>query len=86
METNIIKIGNSQGVIIPKKMLDHWGSFNKVQIEIDNDRLVIVPIQDNSPRKEWEKQFSKAMKVKKGADLADLLNIENEFDKNDWTW
>jgi antitoxin MazE len=88
METSIIKIGNSQGVIIPKKMLTRWGVFNKVQIELKHNGLFIVPIQNDNPRKGWEAQFAKAIKLnpEKEADLLDWSNVENKFDKGEWVW
>jgi len=52
METTIIKIGNSQGVIIPKRMLDRLGPGKKMEIQVKYGGLFLAPIQD-TPRKGW---------------------------------
>jgi len=49
METTIIKIGNSQGVIIPKRMLDRLGPGKKMEIQVKYGGLFLAPIQD-TPR------------------------------------
>ena len=35
MKTKLIKIGNSQGIIIPKTIIDQCGIRNQVAIEVE---------------------------------------------------
>jgi len=84
METTIIKIGNSQGLIIPKQMLNRLGAKKKVDIQIKDGGLFIVPINDN-PRKDWGEAFATAIKVHE-PESDYFEGTENEFDKEEWTW
>jgi antitoxin MazE len=51
MKTNIINIGNSQGVILPAAILRRLGLHTKssVEIELSEDGIFIKP----SPRQGW---------------------------------
>jgi len=42
METTIVKIGNSRGLIIPKKLLSTFGEANQVEIQEKDGGLVIT--------------------------------------------
>ena len=57
MKSKIIKIGNSQGIRIPKMLIEQTGLMGEVEIEVDNNRLVIGPVV--RPRAEWEEAFKK---------------------------
>ena len=84
METSIIKIGNSQGIIIPKQIISKIGAKKRVNLQLQKEGLLIVPI-DDSPRKGWGKAFSKA--IKNTTDAENLFDgIDNDFDKEEWTW
>lgn len=54
METKIVAIGNSQGVRLPKHMLDacHLSLNQAIKIDVDGGRLVISPAK--KPREGWE--------------------------------
>jgi antitoxin component of MazEF toxin-antitoxin module len=84
METNIIKIGNSRGLIIPKRLLSHLNS-EKVLIE-KNDQGYLVIKPTPSPREGWEDVMIKAIN---DGDIpeSDLFEeMSNDFDKEEWTW
>ena len=84
METTIVKIGNSQGLIIPKRLLNTFGECKAVDISAKDGGLVITPMVENKARNNWEKQFAEA--IAKGF-IPDekAIDIENEFDKKEWT-
>lgn len=84
METSIIRIGNSQGLIIPKRMLSQMGARRKVEIQVKDGGLFIAPVHDN-PRKGWGEAFARA--ARKNEPEGDCFEgIENEFDREEWTW
>lgn len=84
MTTNIVKIGNSQGLIIPKKLLNILGDSKEVEIQVTDGGLLIIPVS-NIARANWEKQFQEA--IQNGhAPESYSDTIENEFDKEEWTW
>jgi antitoxin MazE len=53
MRTAIRKIGNSQGVLIPKAMLAETSFDVDVDISVENGAIVLRPIQDRPPRAGW---------------------------------
>ena len=82
MKTNIINIGNSQGIILPSVLLRQLNlSFKStVQIEIDNGVILIKP----EPRQGWA-EAAKKMHEAKDDELL-LGDFPNEFDREEWTW
>ena len=83
MEATIIKIGNSKGLIIPQKMLKELGAGNKVRIETIEGGIFISPIDET--RKGWAESFKNATSEPESS--KDLFEeIENGFDKEEWTW
>jgi len=48
METSIVKIGNSQGVRIPKTLLNQINLKGRVKLEIKKNTLVISPSHEAS--------------------------------------
>jgi len=50
METRIVKIGNSQGIRIPKVLLNQTNLKGKVKLEVRKNSLVISPSDDLSGR------------------------------------
>ncbi len=53
MRTAIRKIGNSQGVLIPKLMLTETGLDADVDISVENGAIVLRPVRDRQPRGGW---------------------------------
>ncbi len=75
--TQIIKIGNSNGVRIPKEFLYSFSSKNVV-IEQVNDSLLITPIQSKiTPRNKWNAIMSK-MKIELDEDFSDFDITHND--------
>lgn len=83
MEATIIKIGNSRGLIIPKKMLQDLGAENKVNIEFRDGGLFISAVDQT--RKGWEEAFKTAVHDQE-PEKNEFEGIENEFDNDEWTW
>jgi antitoxin MazE len=85
MQTTIVKIGNSQGLIIPKRLLTSLGDVKKFDMQLKDGGLLLVPSIEESPRQDWEKQF--AMAIHNGHKPEnDIEYLDNEFDNADWTW
>ena len=84
MRARVVKIGNSQGIRIPKTLLDQTGILDDVELEVKQNQIVIRPI--SNPRKDWEKAF-KAM-ADRGDDV--LINghenLSHSWDDEEWQW
>jgi antitoxin MazE len=84
MRAHIVKIGNSQGIRIPKPFLDQTGIKDDVYLEVDKSSIIIRPI--SNPRSGWDDAF-KAM-AQSGDDV--LINgsdsISHSRDDEEWQW
>jgi antitoxin MazE len=82
MKSNIINIGNSQGIIIPATLLRKLNlSFkSSVQLEVENGSIVIKP----APRQGWAEAALEMHAV--GDDKPLLEDSMTDFDKEEWTW
>lgn len=79
MKTTIRKMGNSQGVLIPKPFLTQIGmEMGDVDIDIENETIVIRKLA-KQPREGWA-EFSKAIAVA-GDDKLVMPDFANEEDK-----
>lgn len=56
MKTHIIRIGNSQGIRIPKPLLKQCHFEGELEIESSPHKLVILSRQ--GPRKGWKEAFT----------------------------
>ena len=81
MKTHLIKIGNSQGIRIPKLLLEQAHLHDQVEVEAHNDRLVIRAL---SPREGWEDQF--ATMAQCGDDKLLAPESATKWDAEEWEW
>ena len=83
--TTLIRIGNSQGVRIPKAIIEQAQLEEKELVfKISDDGLLIQPLQ--KPRKGWKKEFDKILKTKE-ADQIDQEWLDAPLtDNEDWDW
>ena len=77
MIVDIIKIGNSKGVRIPKSILELCGLMGRVKMHTQGNKLIIEPIRN---RENWEALY------KKNAKKEELEFISNKWDDNEWQW
>ena len=84
LRTRIIKIGNSQGIRIPKILLDQLGLDEEVELAVQEDQLVIRPIRH--PRYGWDEQFR--MMAEHGDDrlLDEAVVSLTQWDADEWEW
>mgnify|MGYP003989642501 CR=1 FL=1 len=84
MRARIVKIGNSQGIRIPKPLLDQSGITTDVELEIEKHQITIRPVQ--SVRPGWDEAF-KLMAQNSDDELTDDADIiEHEWDEDEWKW
>lgn len=55
MRTRIVRIGNSQGIRIPKALLEESGLSGEVDISVRDGTLVISPL--GGARQGWDEAF-----------------------------
>ena len=85
VKTNIIKIGNSQGIRIPKPLLEQVGLSGKVELEVQADTLLVRPVR-KSARQGWEEQFER-MAAQGDDQLLDGEQLNaSSWDEDEWQW
>ncbi|MEO1590150.1 MAG: AbrB/MazE/SpoVT family DNA-binding domain-containing protein [Cyanobacteria bacterium J06632_22] len=80
--TRIVKIGNSQGVRIPKLVLEQLGLTGEVELVVNDGQLVIRNVQ--LPRAGWASQFQ-AMAANGDDALLDADTM-TDWDAGEWRW
>jgi len=84
MKTHIVRIGNSQGVRIPKPLLEETGLQGEVEITAEDGALVIRPVK--KPRAGWDAAFEEM--ARRGDDAlldGDTPNLSS-WDEDEWEW
>jgi antitoxin MazE len=82
IRTQIIKIGNSRGIRIPKPLIDQAKLGNEVEIAVQRGQLVIRSV--SRPRSGWDEQF-RLMAEHEDDQLLDKP-VSTKWDRNDWVW
>ncbi len=82
IRTRIVKIGNSQGVRIPKLFLKQSGIHAEVEIEVHGNYLTIRTA--SHLRAGWDEAFA-AMSKQHDDVLLDEVN-PTDWDQAEWEW
>lgn len=85
VKTNIVKIGNSHGIRIPKLLLEQIGLMGQVEVEAQSHQLIVRPIV-KTMREGWAEKFQEM--AARGHDT--LLDEEtltaSQWDEEEWQW
>jgi antitoxin MazE len=85
IRTRIVKIGNSQGIRLPKPLLEQSGIQAEVEIEVQDDRLIIRAASQS--RLGWEDAFASMAEQQDDALLdAESFGNATEWDQTEWEW
>lgn len=84
MKANIVRIGNSRGIRLPKPVLNQCGLDDEVEIEVEGNRLVIRPVR--RPRSGWSRAFAEMAQRKDDALLDRDTALATAWDKAEWRW
>jgi antitoxin MazE len=79
MRTNLIRIGNSRGIRIPKPLIEQAGLAETVSLTAEKGRLVIRA--ERKLRHGWEDAFAAGEK-----EPPILDPVSNRFDREEWSW
>jgi antitoxin MazE len=84
MKARIVKIGNSQGVRIPKLLLERSNLAEEVILEAQDSQIIIRSAKQ--PRQDWESAF-RAMAERGDDKLVDQeLLAQTRWDEDEWQW
>ena len=84
MKAQVIKIGNSRGIRIPKPLLEQSGITDKIELEAKKNRIVIRPVLNL--REGWNNAFKMMAKNCEDNLIFDTENISHLWDEEEWEW
>lgn len=58
MLVNIIRIGNSKGIRLPRKILDQCHIDDQIDLKVKEDTIILTPVR-KKPREDWEEMAEK---------------------------
>ena len=82
MLLSIIPIGNSKGIQIPKAILDQCNIRDQIELEVENGRIILEPVQEN-PRQGWDDAFRE---MAANSDDSLLISESVDIEMDDWEW
>ena len=84
VKTRIVKIGNSQGIRIPKIFLEQSALGEEVELALEAEQIVIRSAR--GVRRGWEAAFQ-AMNARGDDDLLDgETPLPTAWDEEEWEW
>ena len=84
MRANIIRIGNSQGIRIPKILLEQSHLGTEVDLEVEDEKIVIRSA--SRPRQDWSEKFRLMTEIGDDKMTDDDSTVQTEWDKDEWQW
>jgi len=84
MRAHVVKIGNSQGVRIPKPILEQTGIKEDVELEVEKNQIIIRPI--SNPRVSWDLAFKTMAEKDDDVLIHETENISHSWDEEEWQW
>jgi antitoxin MazE len=83
VKTRLVRIGNSQGIRIPRAVVEQAGLQGELELEVRRKQLVVR--QASRPREGWEDRF-RAM-TERGDDRPAWPEAAlTSFDEKEWEW
>jgi len=81
MRARIVKIGNSQGIRIPKPLLEQADLGDEVELTLSGHSLIVT--RARAARAGWDASFAELATDEDGGLIA---TPATEFDDLEWTW
>ncbi len=83
IKTRLIKIGNSQGLRIPKLILEQLNLSDDIELEVQDHQLIVRAT--SHPRASWAEQFER-MAANGDDQLFDTEPVPTEWEETEWQW
>ena len=82
VKTRIVKIGNSQGIRIPKLLLEQSNLGEDVELALEQDKIVVRAARP--VRHGWDEAFAKMHE--RGDDVLLDEYVPTNWDEEEWEW
>jgi antitoxin MazE len=83
MKTELVRIGNSRGIRIPKPIIEQCRLGDTVELRVQDDSLIIS--SHHKPRQGWDEALRCATPVTADELLLDSV-LDDDFEREEWTW
>jgi len=85
MKTKLVRIGNSQGIRIPKPVIEEIGLSEEIEMILKDNQIILRSAEQT--RKGWDSAFER-MAEEQDDQLIDKEEVEapSEWDETEWTW
>ena len=84
MKTNLIQIGNSKGIRIPKSLIEQYQLSGVIELIPSKSGLLIT--SSSKSRSGWEDLFKNSEARQKDSDSSAWQSVSNKFDNEEWSW
>ncbi len=84
MKARIVKIGNSEGIRIPKPLLEQTGLCGEVELIAQENSLIVRPARQ--PREGWTAAFQEMARRGDDSLVDNPLPSLSKWDEDDWEW
>ena len=84
MQIELIRIGNSRGVRIPKSIIDQCGFGEHISMRVEDGCVILA--RERKPREGWKEVLAAAGTREAGEELLMEGIPEGEIDGDAWTW
>lgn len=84
MKTKIVRIGNSQGIRIPKSVLHQCHLDGPVEVDVQGNQLVVRSA--SRPRSGWDEAFRAMHQANDDRLLDTEHHAPSGWDHDEWRW
>ena len=85
MHIRLIRVGNSQGIVLPKKLLQQYRLSGEVELQSTPEGLLIRPVASPA-RQGWEAQMQAALAAGQAPEGELLEGFSDTFEETEWQW
>ncbi len=84
MRIEIVQIGNSKGIRLPKSIIESCHLKDAVELEVE-DGVILLRGADNKPRQVWDDAFKK-MSQRSDDQLLEQEMLATQWEDSEWQW
>jgi antitoxin MazE len=83
IKVGLVRIGNSQGIRIPKPLVKQCGFGREVELRVEGSDLIVSP--SRTVRENWDGAFKR---MAANRDDRSILpgELESSWDRDEWRW
>lgn len=85
MKVQLVKIGNSRGIRLPKAVIEQVGLEGEIELDVRPDEVAIRPAK-RKPRAGWAESFKAMAEAGDDALIDGPLPSLTKFDEEEWEW